>query len=327
MTHYKDFFSDTLDDAIREACAYFGVAREKLEIEIINDAKSGIFGLVGKKQAQIRAARVQLENAAAPDSRAEGQADGPAAPVPPASDARRPKEPRPKEPRPKEPAPEKPGSKAAKSDEPGPKASRPKAPRSEAPRSETSGHKAPRPEERGVEPGPKAADEHPGHDAPEFDLENGDRELLFATVRTVVQRLVEPIVGSVDCRVEIHGKRVRATVDCGDASPLLVGRDGQTLAAVQYLAARMIGRQLGGMVRLNIDAGRYRERQDDKLKELALSLAETVRKTGRPQSTKPLSAYQRRIIHLALETDPDLETRSKGEGAQRRVIIHPKKEA
>jgi spoIIIJ-associated protein len=122
--------------------------------------------------------------------------------------------------------------------------------------------------------------------------------------------------------VEIGNDRARVSLDCGDAAGLLVGRDGQTLAAVQYLAARIVGRKIGGALRLHIDAGHYRERQDDRLKELALSLAAKVKKTRKPQSTRPLSAYQRRIVHLALEPDPDVSTRSKGEGAQRRVVVY-----
>ena len=59
MSRFKDFEGKSLDDAIGEACGYYGVAREKLEIEIVSDAKTGIFGLVGVKKARIRAARVQ----------------------------------------------------------------------------------------------------------------------------------------------------------------------------------------------------------------------------------------------------------------------------
>ena len=160
---------------------------------------------------------------------------------------------------------------------------------------------------------------------PEFPLETCDRDELVAVVCGVVQRLVEPIVGQVPCSVEIHDSRVRASVDCGEASGLLVGREGTTLAAVQYLAARIIAKRIGGSLRLQIDAGNYRERQDDRLKEMALSLAERAKATRRPQSTRPLSAYQRRIIHLALEGDDAVQTHSKGEGTQRRVIIQPKR--
>lgn len=161
---------------------------------------------------------------------------------------------------------------------------------------------------------------------PELSLDDCDQDMVFAVVREVVLSLVEPIVGPVPCQVEIVGRRVRATLDCGDTSGLLVGRDGQTLAAVQYLAARIVSRRLDGAVRLQIDAGKYRERQDDKLRELALALAERVKESGRSQSTRPLSAYQRRIVHLALEHDPAVLTRSKGEGSQRRVVVYSSKE-
>jgi spoIIIJ-associated protein len=160
---------------------------------------------------------------------------------------------------------------------------------------------------------------------PEFELANCDQERLFAEVKDVVNRLVYPIVGDVPCTVAIAGSRVRAALDCGDAAGLLVGRDGQTLAAVQYLASRIIARRIGGAVRLQVDAGKYRERQDDKLKEQAFSLAQRVKETGRPLSTRPLTAYQRRIVHLALEQDEAVQTHSKGEGAQRKVTISLKR--
>jgi spoIIIJ-associated protein len=118
---------------------------------------------------------------------------------------------------------------------------------------------------------------------------------------------------------------VRVRIDCGEDPGLLVGRDGHTLAAVQYLASRIIARRIGGSLRMQIDAANYRAQQDGRLKELALSLAERAKSTRRPQSTRPLSAYQRRIVHLTLEGDETVQTRSKGEGAQRRVIIQLKR--
>ena len=60
MEGFKEFQGKDLDSAIEEACGYFNTAREKLEIEIVQDAKSGIFGIVGARKAQVRARRVQL---------------------------------------------------------------------------------------------------------------------------------------------------------------------------------------------------------------------------------------------------------------------------
>ena len=156
----------------------------------------------------------------------------------------------------------------------------------------------------------------------EFDIASRDPESLKATVSGIVLRLVKPVVGEVPCEVILGKDRIRVRLDCGDASGLLVGREGQTLASVQYLASRILARELGGSVRLHVDAGHYREQQNDKLKELALGLAARVKKSGRSQTTRPLSAYQRRIVHLALEEDPEVTTQSKGEGAQRRVAIY-----
>lgn len=158
-------------------------------------------------------------------------------------------------------------------------------------------------------------------DLPTFDLDGCDQEKLFALIRETVTRLVTPIVGEMQCTVAIAGNRVKVTIDCGESSGLLVGREGQTLAAVQYLAVRIIARTLGGTIRLQFDAGNYRERQDERLHELALSLAEKVKSSRRSMSTRPLSAYQRRIVHLSLEQDPLVQTFSKGEGAQRRVVV------
>ncbi|MDR0339665.1 MAG: Jag N-terminal domain-containing protein [Desulfovibrio sp.] len=333
MNQYKEFEGKSLDDAIREACAYYGVAREKLEIEILNDAKTGIFGLVGAKKAIVRAARVHLGEAVSAIMETDG-APAPAAKSPSGRPSGNGKD----------------KSRAGKEETAGDKG----APRGEkqaaTPR---RGEKKAADEQRSA--APRKALKSPGQSSsrfrsatgkssldapsvkdgpdaglsrdelPEFDLASADKDALFKHVGNVILRLVEPIVGPVPCRVEISGKRVRAILDCGDASGLLVGRDGQTLASIQYLACRILARELGASLRLHVDAGSYRERQDDKLRDLARSLAARARESGRAQSTRPLTAYQRRIVHLALEEDGDMVTRSKGEGTQRRVVISLKR--
>jgi spoIIIJ-associated protein len=74
-------------------------------------------------------------------------------------------------------------------------------------------------------------------------------------------------------------------------------------------------------VRIQMDAGDYRRRQEDKLKNLAFALAEKARRSGRTISTHPLSSYHRRIVHLSLQDVPDIQTRSIGEGPMKRVSI------
>lgn len=404
MTQYKEFQAKNLDDAIKEACGYFGVEREKLEIDIVSDAKSGIFGLVGAKKATIRAARRYTsdeasslfnsdvgEDASRSDKKADVAEQTGAAPVPAGGkggrSARSGKNDRNENsPQPDSRISSRPGGRSADKEEGGKSpagtrsgrqakdrkdseaggASRrssnvgPAAQATSAEKRSTSGKTSSRSgkqastrgavtdqrdsgKEENRSKGRKAT---PGtvarhgakqavqgasqpcdsafgqsDDLPDFDLKSCDPAELSELVCLVVLRLVTPIVGEVPCSVEINKDSVRASLDCGDASGLLVGREGQTLASIQYLASRIIVRKLGGSIRLHVDAGNYRERQDDKLKELALALAAKAKKTGRQQLTRPLSAYQRRIVHLALENDAEIATRSKGEGAQRRVAI------
>ena len=178
-----------------------------------------------------------------------------------------------------------------------------------------------------VRPGEDALDgAGAGHDnLPEFDPRNCDQDALLALVSDTVIRLVRPIVGEMTHTVTLAGNLVRVGIDCGEYSGLLLGREGQTLAAVQYIAGRILAKSLGSSLRLQIDAGNYRERQDERLRELAFSLAGKVKASRRSHSTRTLSAYQRRIIHLALEGDDLVQTFSKGEGSQRRVIVQLKR--
>ena len=147
-------------------------------------------------------------------------------------------------------------------------------------------------------------------------------ERLAALAGEAVGRLVRPIAGEdIVSKADVLDGRVRVSVEGAEDSGLLIGREGQTLAALQYLASRIVSRAVNAAVRVQLDAGRYRQRQDEKLREIALALAERVRQTGRSFSTRPLSSYHRRIVHLTLQDAPDVQTRSTGDGPLKRVVI------
>jgi spoIIIJ-associated protein len=337
MNIWKEFQGKTIDEAIREACDYFGVEREQLEIEIVNDATSGIFGLMGGKKASIRASRVSLSDllGAEPET-SPAVAQEEVLPEPRLrTDAGRASKGW------TESGVEKGGQdrpngrgKGGRASRPAPGASPAEVPRAREeegrPSEARQGRSLRRREDESRPvacPGEEAAagegTEH--ENLPEFDPRNCDQDALLALVSETVIRLVRPIVGEMTHTVTLLGNRVRVGIDCGDSSGILLGREGQTLAAVQYIAGRIIAKSLGSSLRLQFDAGNYRERQDERLRELAFSLAEKVKASRRSHSTRPLSAYQRRIIHLALEGDDLVQTFSKGEGSQRRVIIQLKR--
>ncbi|MFQ5691621.1 MAG: RNA-binding cell elongation regulator Jag/EloR [Nitrospinota bacterium] len=104
---------------------------------------------------------------------------------------------------------------------------------------------------------------------------------------------------------------------------LLIGRRGETLDALEYLVDRIVNRPPNDRVRIVLDAEGYRDRNAEKLRDLAARLAERARRTGRRVACKPMNARDRRLVHMALREMDGVETFSEGEGSFRRVIISP----
>ena len=484
MEGFKEFQGKDLDSAIEEACGYFNTAREKLEIEIVQDAKSGIFGIVGARKAKVRARRVQLretmesilgrkngegapapapsagqtaaasESSGAVEQRKNGgnrqeqtptvspESSAPAAPKAPVApsapevpaekgrgdgrdrqqearpqrnqqdDRRNQQDDRRNRGRNRKPQPldafeseeeldaaingnvlDKPadrpadrpfdrrGERNGKPERNGGKPSgrNPRNDRgrdrtgrnaeggegveagnpSETPAREARGRRndsrpdnrsdnrsdnrgngraearsaqrenyrperAPRPDApvEGLEDDFEAA----GEGLPVTPLEQLDAAKLEALVDETVRKLIRPITGDgVGITVKIGGGRVYVGIDCDEDSGLLIGREGQTLAALQYMISRIVSRGMNAAVRVQLDAGEYRRRQDEKLREMALALADKVRQSGRSYSTRPLSSYHRRIVHVCLQEAVDVQTRSTGDGPMKRVVIMRRK--
>ena len=110
----------------------------------------------------------------------------------------------------------------------------------------------------------------------------------------------------------------------GDDLGILIGRRGQTLSCLQYIVRLIVGHQTGAWVPIIIDVEGYKQRRYEALQALAKRIAEQVKAGGEPFALEPMSAYERRIIHLALAEHPDVTTQSIGEGEARKVVISPK---
>jgi spoIIIJ-associated protein len=102
---------------------------------------------------------------------------------------------------------------------------------------------------------------------------------------------------------------------------ILIGRHGETLDSFQYLASLMVGKETGQFVHLVVDVEGHRERRERQLRQLAQRMAEQVIKTGRKLTLEPMSAAERRIIHLELRDHPAVTTQSMGEEPRRKVTI------
>ena len=107
----------------------------------------------------------------------------------------------------------------------------------------------------------------------------------------------------------------------GDDSGLIIGRKGETLRSFEFLISFIIKRQLDKRVRVILDVEGYQERRRSNLVSIAESNAKKVIKYGRPIKMDPMSPFDRRIIHLALEKDKKVVTESQGTGPRRQVVI------
>ena len=112
----------------------------------------------------------------------------------------------------------------------------------------------------------------------------------------------------------------------GDTSGMLIGRRGQTLDALEYIANRIVAREDDGAGRIVVDSQNYRDRRRQSLEELARRLAERARHRGKTVTLNPMSPRDRRIVHLALQNERALTTRSAGKGYFRKLLIIPEGE-
>ena len=111
----------------------------------------------------------------------------------------------------------------------------------------------------------------------------------------------------------------------GEDLGILIGRRGQTLASLQYIVQLIVSHRLKTRKYLTVDVEGYKQRRYQALRELALSLAQKVARTGVSITLEPMPANERRIIHLALSGSPNVLTQSVGDGDVRKVVIQPRK--
>jgi spoIIIJ-associated protein len=111
----------------------------------------------------------------------------------------------------------------------------------------------------------------------------------------------------------------------GEDLGILIGRRGETLAALQYILRLIVAHQQKARVPLTVDVEGYKERRYGSLRELAARMAQQAVSTRQSRTLEPMPADERRVVHLALAVNPDVVTQSVGEGELRKVVIMPNK--
>ena len=160
-------------------------------------------------------------------------------------------------------------------------------------------------------------------------VEGNDEEALQITHDTVSELLQRM---GVEARIEAHwgeadapGKIRPLFLDIhGDDLSTLIGRRGETLTALQYITRLIVGKELKRPVAVLIDIEGYRARRERQIRRLAQQMASQAIETSRTMSLEPMPAYERRIVHIELRENPDVDTVSVGERDQRKVTIIPR---
>lgn len=153
------------------------------------------------------------------------------------------------------------------------------------------------------------------------------------TVAAEAKEVLEHLLSEMHIDATVN---VRQQEDASDANPvgldidggdlgILIGRRGDTLSSLQFLVNLIVSKNLRRWTKITVDVGGYRLRREDTLKGLALRMAERVHLTRQPVALEAMPAYERRIVHLALQGHPHATTQSIGEGEDRKVVIMPRK--
>ncbi len=187
-------------------------------------------------------------------------------------------------------------------------------------------------EAKRVEPKPQpAADTPPGGQSPravEAESQPEHDPLLDHTEAVISKMLyllkLEAQVSAHYGQTERDGRRnIHVDIRGKDLS-VLIGRRSETLAAFQYVASLIVGKETQQFVQLIVDVEGYRDRREKQLIQMAMRVAEQVTKSGRRQTLEPMPSSERRVIHIALREHPDVKTESTGEEPYRKVMILPK---
>lgn len=140
--------------------------------------------------------------------------------------------------------------------------------------------------------------------------------------------VLRSIVGSFGIEAEIEeyeGDYGELILDIsGSDVAVLIGRHGRTLDALQVLTSSIAFRKTGLRHPMLVDVAGYRYRRKSKLDEMARRAAERVKRTGQPVEMRPMTSYERKVIHMALRDDPRVVTASEGEEPNRQVVVTPR---
>lgn len=275
----------TVDDAITEAMIQLGATSDKIEYEVIEKGSPGFLG-IGMKQAVIEAWRK-------PEPEPEPEIFSAVS-----------EEPEKEEVRTEEPVFKK-------------KEKTEKKPKKDSSRNSKKADKAERADKAEHAEKSEKAEEPKREETVLAEVQ----DVTIAAVEDFLKNTLSAMNMEVEISSEIDADGALSVNMSGEHMGILIGKRGQTLDALQYLANRVANKHQDGYVRVKLDTENYRARREETLRHLAKNIAHKVKRTRRPVALEPMNPYERRIIHSALQSDPYVTTHSEGEEPYRKVVV------
>ena len=299
----------TVKDAIRNGLAELGCDSDDVDIQVVEMGSPGLFGMFGKP-AKVRLT-VKAEDPALDIEMPVLSLDAGA------KKARKAKAEKPKGEKPAkvEAEPIDAAEEAASEEAPKEKKSRNRRRRKGGAKSEGEAVEANEGEEQSIaEPAPVI--EHEPFVATAEADQSDDAKKAAAFLAGLTERMGVPV--TIELMETPEQLRMQMA---GENMSLLIGRRGETLDALQYLTSLNINRGRDEYLRVSIDTENYRAKREEALRKLAVRMAGRAKKSGKRVALEPMNPYERRILHSALQNDPEVTTHSEGEEPYRRVII------
>jgi len=291
----RDFYGQEVTALIGEACKEFGVSQEELDIEVLETGSAGIFGLCRKK-AHIRV-RLKKQKVEEPLSTSQsGRA-----------------------------------TKNAVVKETTTDGDRDTATRSSIPDDSDTIESQQDGDTKTCSAGKKRGSSTK-NGAGKKKSEKGERKRVQDPVQPPSEDVLARVRGDICELLELMGYPSEVTLQVDDTAlrchiqgeheKAVVGTEGRTLDSMQYLLRKMMAGVLPDRMMLSLDAGDFRRRRAQELKERALALAQEVRETGKTQAIPALNPAERREVHMILQEDKTIRSRSVGEGLFKKVLIY-----
>ncbi len=293
MAKGKDFYGDNVTAVIARACTEFSASQDELDIEVLETGSAGIFGLCRKK-AHIRVIR---KIAGAVAGVTEPDAGGAVVPEPEESKA----------------VAEAKGSGSGKVEVSEVKQDKVEPVKKEEKKKSSIAEKQGNKKKASVSPADTA-----GAVTAEREIPSDE---VLAAINVEIVSLLEVMGFPSGVTVAMDNYTVACRIS-EEHQEVLVGRDGRTLDSLQYLLRKMMSRRLPDRMMLSLDVGDYRERRAVELKERALELAGQVKEDGKTQAIAALNPSERRVVHMILQEDKAIRSRSVGEGLFKKVLIY-----